>query len=406
MVKDRKRRQYGSGSVSQRKDGRWIGRIQNGWTSTGTRRVISVSAKTEVACKRKLDKKRLDLANGLDAPGDPRLTVKAWAVTWLEQHQRKAAPKYYATDASAVKVWIIPTIGHRRLDALTPGDVRAVTNAVRDAGRGTTTAAYAQGVLERMLRAAIVEGSHVPARVLMLDRPGKAVSDRDAIPLIDARALLAAAATDEKGEPRLDSSRWVAALLQGMRQGECLGLTWDAIDFEAGTIDLSWQLQALPYLDRKAQTFKVPDGFEVRRLSGALHLKRPKSKSGFRVLPLVPWMAAVLLAWQEVAPSSPHGLVWPRPDGRPRDESVDRAEWYALNAQAGTLHPSGRPWLVHECRHVAATLLMANDTPDPVITSLLGHSSIVTSRGYMHTDMAAKIKAVSAVAADLKAIGA
>ena len=115
-------------------------------------------------------------------------------------------------------------------------------------------------------------------------------------------------------------------------------------------------------------------------------------------------MAEVLLAWREVAPASPYELVWPRPDGRPRDEKVDRAQWYALNAQAGTRHPSGRPWLVHECRHVAATLLMANDTPDPVIMSLLGHSSIVTSRGYMHSDMAAKVKAVSAVAADLKAI--
>lgn len=395
------RRQYGTGSLYERKDGRWIGRLQVGWTERGTKRVVSVSAATKVLCKRRLDSKRLDLANGIDAPGDVRLTVKAWAATWLEAHERKASPKYYGTDASIVKVWIIPTIGHRRLDQLTPGDVRAVTNAVRAAGRSTTTAAYAQGCLERMLRAAIIEGAHVAPRLLMLDSPGKAVSDRGAIPLPDARALLAAATTAPDGTPRLDASRWVAALLQGMRQGECLGLTWPAVDFEAGTIDVSWQLQALPYRDRKAQTFRVPDGFEVRRLSGALHLKRPKSKDGFRIIPLVPWMADALLAWREVAPPSPHGLVWPRADGRARDQMADRAEWYALNAQAGTKHPSGRPWLIHEERHTTATLLMAAKVDPEIIKAILGHSSIVTSMGYVHLALGQKSEALDSVAARL-----
>ena len=68
--------------------------------------------------------------------------------------------------------------------------------------------------------------------------------DRTALAVPEALAILTAAAELPHG------SRWVAALLQGMRQGECLGLTWDAVDFDTEALDVSWQLQALPYVDR------------------------------------------------------------------------------------------------------------------------------------------------------------
>jgi integrase len=388
-----KPRQYGSGSIYQRTtDGRWLGQIQAGWTERGTRRVVTVSAATEKDCRRKLDRKVAEMKAGSDITGASNVTVKTWSAEWLERHREKARPKYYATDASAVKVWIVPTIGHKRLDTLTPGDVRAVTKAMRAAGRSTTTAGYAQGVLERMLRAAIVEGQRVPPRILMLQAPGKAVHDRDAIPTDQAVALLKVA--QERG----DIARWAAALLQGMRQGECLGLTWDAVDLDDGTLDVSWQLQDLPYLDRAAGTFRIPDGYDVRRLHGAAHLVRPKSKKGHRVIPLVPWMTAALTEWQERAPASPHGLVWPRPDGRGQVSSADRAAWYDLQAVAGVAHPSGRPYYGHEARHATATLLLEAGVDPEVIKAILGHSSIVTSRAYQHVSQDLARKALADVA--------
>lgn len=399
-----KPRQYGTGSVYQRSsDGRWIGVIQAGWTDKGTRRVITVSAKTETEAKRKVDRKRTEFAADAGATGDARTTVKAWSEAWLTEHARKARPKHYATDASAVRVWILPTIGHKRLSHLTPGDVRAVTNAARDAGRTTTTARYAQGVLERMLRAALAEGHPVPQRVLMVAPPGKAANDRDAIALDDAVALLDAAAVLP------DGSRWVAALLQGMRQGECLGLTWDRVDLDRGTLDVSWQLQALPYLDRAAGTFRVPDGYEARRLVDSFHLVRPKSSRGWRIIPLVPWMTAALTGWRERAPENPHGLVWPVADGttrtgRPRSSSEDRSAWYDLQDAAQVARVDGnegRRYLLHEGRHTTATLLLEAGVDPAVITAILGHSSIVTSRGYMHVNQALARKALDDVAGRL-----
>ena len=54
----RKRRQYRTGSLYRRKsDGRWLGVIEAGFHKDGTRRRITVSAKTEPAAKQKLKDK-------------------------------------------------------------------------------------------------------------------------------------------------------------------------------------------------------------------------------------------------------------------------------------------------------------------------------------------------------------
>lgn len=380
-----KRRPHGTGGVYQRaSDGLWVATIEAGWTAKGTRRRIVVSAKTQKACEVKLKEKQRQIAReGLPTEGvSARTSVKAWSEVWLAELARHARPKYFATEQSSVKRWIIPEIGHKALATLTPGDVRMVTNAARKAGRSTTTAGYAQGVLFRMLRAAKVEGHAVPDRVLLVPAPGKSVSDRTDIDLDQALALLKVAADMP------DGSRWVAAFLQGLRQAEALGLTWSVVDLAAAEQDIAWQLQPLPYLDRAAETFRVPDGYEVRHLTGAYHLTKPKSKAGNRVQPLVPWMTGALTAWHRVAPASPHDLVWPRGDGRPRTADSDRDQWHAMQARAKVAHPSGRPYHVHEIRHTTATLLLELGVDPAVVVAIMGHSSIATTRGYQHVKRA------------------
>lgn len=373
------RRAHGSGSVYQRSDGKWVGTMEAGWTERGTRRRVTVLAKTEAEAKRRLrDRQRAALA-GQQVTGRA-VTVKAWADDWLAQYATHARPTTYATDSSIVRRWIIPNLGNRRLTDLGAADVRRMMDAMRAVGRSSTTIGYAQAVLARMLRAARAEGHTIPDAALEVRRPADAVSDRQALPMTDAVAVLEAASR------RPDGSRWVAALLQGMRQGECLGLTWEHVDADAARVDVSWQLQRLPYLDRDRDTFRLPDGYEARRLEGAWHLTRPKTARGQRRIPMLPWMAEPIAAWRQVAPTSPHGLVWPRANGMPRDSKADRAEWWELQEEAGVAHPSGRPYLLHEARHTTATLLLAARVDPAVITEILGHSSIVVSRGYQTVD--------------------
>jgi integrase len=372
------RREYGTGSVYQRSsDGRWIGSVEAGWNPDGSRRRVTVSAKTEAEAKRRLRDKRNAIERDGLTDANPRVTVKQWADEWLTMRADNVRPATYTSDRSGAR-WIVRTIGRRKLADLTPADVRAVDRALVKDGKAASSP-RTHAVLRMMLKAAVAEGHQIPQRVLTVKAPPAPPSDRDALTVDQAIRVLDIASTLD------DGSRWVAALLQGMRQGECLGLTWQAVDLEAKAIDVSWQLQPLPYVDRaqKALGFRVPRSYECRRLVGAWHLVRPKTQRGRRVIPIVPWMETALTGWRDVAPQSPHDLVWPRLDGRPASDRDDTEEWHALQCAAGVGHPAGRWFHLHEARNTTATLLLEAGIDPEVIKAILGHSSIVTSRSYM-----------------------
>lgn len=380
------RRAYGTGGVTYDKArGRWVGTIELGWTTRGTRRRRKVYGHTKAEVIRKV---REAAREARPAESDVRAgtTIKTWAETWLDTQAQTVRPTTYQATASQIRTWIIPTLGHRRLDRITPGDRRALIRAIRDAGRADATANRADAVLGKMLSDAVVEGHSVPAPVREVKLRVKTESDRANIPLPDALAILAAAST------RSDVSRWVAALLQGMRPAECLGLTWEAVDLDGGALDVAWQLKPLPYRvprDRSSG-FRVPAGYVARQVDGALHLVRPKTSSGRRLIPLVPWMHRALVDWRERAPHSPVGLVWPRDDGSPRRDVDDRAAWVGLQdlaqvaALSGTL---GRRYDLYEARHTAAVLLRIARVDEETMTALMGHSSLASTRAYLHTDL-------------------
>jgi integrase len=382
-------RKYGDGSVYQRKsDGRWVGTINAGWTNSGARRRVTVTAKTEAEVLRKLRDKKAALKKGRITAD--RKTVKAWAGEYLAIRVRDLSPKGYNAAANPIKNWVIPTIGHRRLDQLTPADVRSVHNACREAGR---QAGDVHRVLHTMLKAAVAEGHTVAPRVLAVKAPTAPKSDRAAMTVDEGLACLKVASEIPHG------TRWVFTLLYGARLGECLGLTWDAVDLEAGDFGeaiIEWQLQALPYNTPRDRSsgFRVPDGYEARHLVDSFHLVRPKSRKGYRVAPLLPAVRDGLLRWRETSPESPHGLVWPNIKGRPANDKDDRAEWWALQETAGVHHPtrlrkdenSGEMvpafYHIHECRNFAATMLLESGVAEHNVTDLLGHSDVATSLRY------------------------
>lgn len=382
------RREHGTGGLYQRaSDWRWIGTVEAGWNAEGGRRRVTVSGKGceggcapkcshRTAIKRKLERKQVEHARGEANTG--RTTVKQWAGTYLAMRVRDLSPKGYNAAASPINRWVVPTIGHRRLEQLTPADVRAVADAQRKAGR---QGADTHRALHTMLRAAQAEGHQVPERVLQVKAPKASKSDRRAMSVDEGLACIEAASSMPNGV------RWLFTLLYGQRMGECLGLRWEAIDFEAGAFGeavIEWQLQPLPYRvprDRRSG-FRVPEDHEAIHLVDSYHLVRPKSGAGYRVAPLLEPVRDALLSWRDAAPESPHGLVWPEPNGRPLNDKHDRAEWHALQKRAKVAHPSGRPYHVHECRNFAATMLLEADVPEHVITDLLGHSALVQSLKY------------------------
>ncbi|GAB3075489.1 site-specific integrase [Intrasporangium mesophilum] len=395
---------YGAGSVTQRKDGLWIGRLTHGFTAQGTRRRIVVTGRTETACWDALKNRRREILSGTGALS-ARTTVAGWSQVWLAQHATRVRPKTYSTQAASVKRWIVPTIGHRRLAEMTPQDVRKVRDAIVSAGRSTSTAVAAHATLRVMLKAAILEGHNVPQRVLLTPPPRRATNDRQAIPLADALQLLAIVSTRE------DGPRWVAAFLQGLRQGESLGLTWQAVDFDRHLIEVSWQLQSLPYVEPKdhSKGFRVPDGYEVRQLRGSAHLVRPKTVRGYRVVPMVKWLEAALLDYRASWEPNEWGLLWTDHDQRHGGDVVipalatrDRERWTELQTLAGIEHPAGRPYTVHEIRHTTATLLLEAGVDPRVIEEILGHSIVVDRQTYQHVSTRMALEALDLVAGRLQ----
>lgn len=378
-----KRRAYGSGSVSQRaSDGLWVGILEAGWTAKGTRRRIRVAAKTKAEAQRRLKERQREIAaHGLPAAGiSARATVKSWATDWLELTQRTLRPMTWKTNKGCVDKWIVPTIGTKKLTTLTPADLRAVANAQRDAGLKPSSTLRTHAVLAKMLKAASSEGHLIPGNVLTAARPQTNESDRGAIPRPDALAIIKAAGQLP------DGSRWLVGILEGLRQSEVLGLTWAAVDLDARMADVSWQLQSLPWADRKAGILRIPDGFECRQVWKSFHLVRPKTESGKRLVPLVAPVVAALREWRPLAPVNPAGLIWPRPDGTPRPAKLDGEQWRAIQDAAGVKHSSGRYYSGHEMRHSCATLLREEGIDTTVIKAIMGHATVLSTKAYLHSN--------------------
>jgi integrase len=71
--------------------------------------------------------------------------------------------------------------------------------------------------------------------------------------------------------------------------------------------------------------------------------------------------------------------VFAGPLGTPIDPGQDDDEWHAILAAAGV-----RRARVHDGRHTAATLMLAQGVKESVVQEVLGHSDIRVTRRYTH----------------------
>jgi integrase len=145
-----------------------------------------------------------------------------------------------------------------------------------------------------------------------------------------------------------------------MRQGECLGLTVDRIDFLRRTVEVDRQLVTLP--------------------GRAPYLAPPKTAASVRTIPLPQVVVDALAGHLRDFPASRDGLVFTI-EGEPITRQVFGHLWRPVVKAAGL--PTGTGF--HSLRHYFASLLIRHGESVKTVQARLGHASAVeTLDTYSH----------------------
>ena len=356
------RRGQGEGSIYQRADGRWVGSVTIGYED-GKQKRKSFYGKTRKEVKEKLTTAVADQQRGLPVAFDERLTLGTFLDEWLEHSVKPSVrPSTYKSYSGLVRLHLKPVLGHHRLTKLEPQHVQRFMNRKLKSGLSPRTVDYCRAVLRRALNQALRWG-HVPRNVATLVDPPRAKRP-EIQPLTpdEARALLDAVAGD-----RLEAL-YAVALAVGLRKGEALGLRWDDVDLEAGTLSVRKQLQRVDgklqlvdlKTDRSRRTITLPSisvdalrRHRVRQLEERLVAGRRWSDSG---------------------------LVFTTTIGTPID-ARNLSRWFHEHRERAGI----RRVRFHDLRHTCATLLLVQGVHPRVVMDILGHSQIsLTLDTYSH----------------------
>jgi len=108
---------------------------------------------------------------------------------------------------------------------------------------------------------------------------------------------------------------------------------------------------------------------------------------------LLPPMVAALERLKAGEGPNPSGLVFHHADGRPISPEEDHAAWKALLKLAEVQDAP-----LHAARHTTATLLQQAGVDEQTRMQVMGQSSIVAHRGYVHVDRTHARKALNNLA--------
>lgn len=323
-----------------------------------------------------------------------RQSLGDWLDEWLVLIKRSRKPKTLTTYDALIRTHC-QQLREVKVHEVTVRQIDDLLDHV-----ATTVSTITAGNLHRTLRAAFTIAvrrglvTTNPCRYATVPR----VTHTEVQPLTihEVHRLLTTAAVDR------NAARWAVALALGLRQGEALALRWDDIDLDSATLAVRRQLQRQPWEhgcnedEPTHRPARCP-----RRHSGGLRFEDTKTGAGRRVLAIPPQLVPQLLehrraqaaerlkvgsAWQDF------DLLFPRPDGSPADPRSDHRAWKSLLSRAGI-----RDARLHDARHTAATILLAQGVDGRVVMSLMGWSQSVLLTRYQHVIDTMRIEAAAKV---------
>ena len=296
------------------------------------------------------------------------ITLEDWLDIWIREY---SVDKKYSTlkgYKAQIKKHINPALGSYTLQSLTPIMIQRFLNDLsRPDENGDVLSPKSVKNVYIILRAALsqaVENEYIvknPCRNAKLPK----VYKKQVKPLTDAQVkdFLIASQEDTTYGPML---RMI--LFTGLREGEAMGVTWDCVDFENGTVSINKQLQRRPEKDGGTVLTSVKNG-------------KP------RPLTPPPYVMQMLKAryYEQIMQSRVAGSAW---EGWQNEEEHKRA--FVFTNEVGRHLIPKRTYLrfkkiakeigapdarVHDLRHTYAVLSLQNGDDVKTVQTNLGHAS-------------------------------
>lgn len=372
MARRRGNRPWGAGTLYRRADGRWAAQLYVTESVTGrrARRTIYGATLDEVEGKRD----ELLQAEARREPIPPsKLTLGTYLREWLEfVVQPRVRANTFANYQNYVERYLVPDLGQKSLGRLSAREVRMYLDGLRRGGRGDRTVQYVHATLRAALEDAVREELIVKnvAKLVRVRRPLQ--TEREPLSVDEVKKLLLV-----HQEHDLLPMLVVFALL-GMRRSEVLGLKWDDVDLDEGTLRIRRGLQ---------------------RIDGSLVELPTKTLRSRRTVPLPAYVVRVLREQLE------RQQKWAAEAG-----GVFRDLGYVFTTQIGTpIDPRNctrvvqkaceragvRVVRLHDFRHGCISVLLELGVPPRTAMEIVGHTTIeMTMNVYGHVSLDSKRSAM------------
>ena len=371
------RRKSGTGTVRQRKDGRWEGRAVVGYDEKGLPKTKNVLAKTKRECQEKLKQLIETLGSAKREKTRPEMPFGEWLDFWYQNYVKPGLrPTTQACYEGRIYRHIIPELGKIPLNQLSQKDLQQFYTRLKKGGRLIRAERFGPGLSDSMVR-----GCHVTCRAAL----EKAVQEG----MIRSNPSAGCKLPPKRGREmqvlgREELQRFLLQaqaegcfelflldLCTGLRRGELLALQWGDLDFDAGTLTVEKQVYAV---------------------KGQLQLSVPKTKASIRKLVLPPGVVEVLREYRKGVDSR---WMFPSPvkEDTPLSPGAARRRLQCILERAGCKHVR-----FHDLRHTFATLSLENGMDVKTLSAMLGHVSAATTLDIythvtdtMQTEAAARI---------------
>ena len=262
-------------------------------------------------------------------------------------------PKTLAAYESLIRVHIKPALGSIKLSQLRPDHIQSFYSSKLNSGLSNRTVHFIHSILHKALKQAVKWGLMVRNPVDLVEPPAVKRKPPVTWTVEQAREFLNLV-KDHRFYPI-----YVLAMATGMREGELLGLYFEDVNFETGTIHVQRAVQNVP--------------------GRGTFLSEPKTKKAKRAIPL-PEYALRILKEHCDRQNRNQGFIFTTRNGTPFSPR-NLVRHFKEVVRSSDL-PEIR---FHDLRHYHATYLLSQNIHPSIVQQRLGHSSVLlTLDTYSH----------------------